>query len=131
MSNFLILLAAAADPFANFADVVIGWGQVATALAAISVVVGFVFRRVVLKPLDRKIAEATKQIQPNANGGESLADVNKKVDDLTSTINQIDKRLDQIEERNSEMFMHLLNLSARLPSPRRRKKADEEEASTE
>lgn len=37
----------------------------------------------------QKIAEATRQIQPNTNGGLSLTDLHKKVDDLVHELSAL------------------------------------------
>jgi ubiquinone biosynthesis protein UbiJ len=125
MHNLILTLAATTDPTETFRQWIVSWGQVAGAIAAITAVVVGGLRYAVIKPLDRKIAEATKQIQPGANGGQSLSDVNKKVDSLAKSVDNLGTRLDRIEERNLEIYGHILDLVA----PRKRsKKAIEIEA---
>jgi hypothetical protein len=88
-------------------------GQAATAILSIVALVYGSFRFFVLRPLDARIKDATKQIQPGANGGQSLTDVNKKVDRLAKSVDDLGHRLDRIEERNLEIYDHLLDLVSR------------------
>ena len=104
-------------------------GQIAISVTAIISLCWAVFRFVVLKPLDKKIAEATKQIQPGANGGQSLTDVNKKVDRMADAIDGLTDRIDRIEERNIKIYEHLVDL-ANKPlerQPRKRSKKENED----
>lgn len=61
---------------------IILWGQVAGAVGAILAVVGLIVKWTVLKPLKVYIDQATYPIQPGANGGSSLPDVAKRVEQL-------------------------------------------------
>lgn len=120
-----LIVASATDPTEGFRTFVITWGQVAGAVAAIGAVVWASFRFAVLRPLDRRIAEATKQIQPGANGGQSLSDVNEKVDRLEEVVSDLDGRLDRMEQRHLEMLDHVMQIAADMPRRRTRKAADE------
>lgn len=118
MSAVIVLAstASASDVWPVVRQVLLDSGQVALALSAIGALLWGVIRFAVLKPLDRRIAEATKQIQPNANGGQSLSDVNKKVDGLASAVDDLGKRLDRIEERSLEVYDHVLDMTRRMVS---------------
>lgn len=50
-----------------------------------------------------KIKEATMQIQPNANGGKSLADLHKKVDAITVDVQMLKSAVLQIEDDIEEL----------------------------
>jgi hypothetical protein len=100
-------------------DTVNAWGQVAFSLSAIAAVVWAVVKYAVLKPLDRKIKDATLSIQPNANGGQSLSDINNKVDGLAETVEALIDRLELIEERQVSIYEHILNLNTK-PNSRRK-----------
>jgi len=61
------------------------------------------------RKLERKILsevkDATREIQPNTNGGKSLSDLHKKVDDLGEEVRvmraavvQLEDEVDQLEE---------------------------------
>lgn len=50
-----------------------------------------------------KIRDATLQIQPNANGGKSLADLHKKVDALTTDVQMLKSAVLQIEDDIEEL----------------------------
>ncbi len=52
-----------------------------------------------------EVKDATREIQPNTNGGKSLADLHKKVDDLGEEVRvmraavvQLEDEVDQLEE---------------------------------
>lgn len=66
----------------NWSQIVIAAGVIITALIAI-------FKVFVLRPLVALIDDRTKQIQPDANGGKSLADVHKRIDTIEETQKQI------------------------------------------
>jgi len=85
-------------------------GIISAALASIAIVVVAVVRHFVLKPLDKRIKEVTQQIQPGANGGESLSDVNRKVDNLSDHIESLIERMDKIETRQMHILEFLLSL---------------------
>lgn len=107
----MLLAATTTTEWDTFRDAVVQWGQVAGAIAAILALLGLLFRYLVLKPLDRKILEATKQIQPDANGGQSLSDVNKKVDNLATAVEDLGDRLDRMEQRSLDMYEHIIDLT--------------------
>lgn len=85
--------------FDGIRDVVVDAGAIASALAAIAGVVYAIVRWGVLRPLDKRIREATKQIQPGANGGESLADVAKGLTALSEEVASIRDRFENVEQR--------------------------------
>lgn len=58
-------------------DYVIRAGALAGAVAAIGYVIGWSFRHLIVKPIERLIDERTELIQPTANGGNSLPDALK------------------------------------------------------
>lgn len=99
-------------------------GAVAAALAAVAGVLWAVVRFAVLKPLDRRIEEATRPIQPGyRNGGESLADIASKVKDLAKRFDQLEEAHQVQEERHLQVIEHLLELKTpRRAAPRRKTK---------
>lgn len=116
---FYPLVLGSGDGFNAIQSLINQWGQVALSLSAIGAVVWGVIKFALIKPLDRRIAEATKQIQPNANGGKSLSDVNKKVDDLANNVAHLTEKIEKIEDRQMEIMEHLINMAK--PKPRSRK----------
>lgn len=97
-------------------EFIVDLGAVAAAVAAIGAVVWAVFRFAVLRPLDRRIVDATKQIQPEANGGLSLSDAHKKIDRLTDSVERLSDRMDNIEERQMTLLEQILQATrSRLP----------------
>jgi hypothetical protein len=92
-------------------DPILTLGQYAAAIAAIIGALTLMIRYLIIKPLraldskisseveehitkaikdlEKTVTELTKPIQPNANGGRSLADVHKRIDRLEETHNQI------------------------------------------
>lgn len=64
--------------------------------AAVSAIYGFI--RFSNKQLEEKIREMTKQIQPDANGGKSLADLHAKFDALFNRVDLIEARQIRAEE---------------------------------
>ena len=48
--------------------------------------------------ISQKIKEATYQIQPNSNGGRSLADLHKKVDRISVDIELVKSAVVQLED---------------------------------
>ena len=48
--------------------------------------------------INTKIKAATYQIQPNTNGGKSLADLHKKIDRLSTDVDLIKSAVLQLEE---------------------------------
>lgn len=76
-------------------------------VVASTVVIG-VGKFLIFEPLRREIKDATRQIQPTANGGLSLPDVAKKLDIIDSWRAQTDVKLDLMlellrGERNSRV----------------------------
>ena len=51
----------------------------------------------------QKIREFTYQIQPTANGGKSLADLHKKVDNICDDISMLKRAVIQIEDDIEEL----------------------------
>ena len=56
----------------------------------------------IVKPLDRRIIEKTQQIQPDANGGKSLADVALGIARVERKIENVIKRVDKLEKNAAE-----------------------------
>jgi hypothetical protein len=73
-------------------------GQIAGAIAAIIGAIVLVGKYVVQKPLDKRIIEVTKQIQPDANGGKSLADVALGIVRIERKVENVIKRVEKLEE---------------------------------
>jgi hypothetical protein len=60
-------------------------------------------RVMIVKPLKRLIEESTRQIQPEANGGKSLADLHVKVDGLGTRLSRVERELLRIDEELDEI----------------------------
>jgi hypothetical protein len=73
-------------------------GQIAGAIGAIIATFILIVKYVVQKPLDKRIIEVTKQIQPDANGGKSLADVAAGVLRVERKLENIGKRVTYLEK---------------------------------
>ena len=73
-------------------------GQYAGAISAIALLVGMFIKWAILKPIKLYIDQATYPIHPNTNGGRSLADVAQTVYRIETRINDLDYRLNSIEE---------------------------------
>jgi hypothetical protein len=79
-------------------DNILQAGAIAGAIGAIFGTFILMLKYVVLNPLDRRIIEKTKQIQPEANGGKSLADVALGVARVERKIENVIKRVDNLEK---------------------------------
>lgn len=53
--------------------------------------------------IKNKIREFTYQIQPNANGGRSLADLHKKLDVISDDVTLLKKAVVQLEDDMEEL----------------------------
>lgn len=53
--------------------------------------------------INQKIKEATYQIQPNSNGGRSLADLHHKFDAMANDVKLLKKAVVQLEDDMEEM----------------------------
>jgi len=73
-------------------------GQIAGAIGAIIGTFILIVKYVVQKPLDKRIIEVTKQIQPDANGGKSLADVALGIVRIERKVENVIKRVEKLEE---------------------------------
>lgn len=73
-------------------------GQYAAALSAIAVLFGMAIKWAIVKPIKAYIDQATYQIHPEANGGRSLSDVAQTVNRIETRLNDLDYRLNSIEE---------------------------------
>ena len=97
-------------------------GKIAGAIGTIVTVSVMVIKFVIIKPMKAfvtdTIAEYTKPIQKNSNGGMSLPDANKK-------LIAISKKVDEIEERSEKRLdniEHTLNLIVEsITSPPKKK----------
>ena len=63
-------------------------GQYAGALIAIATLVGMFIKWAVVKPIKLYIDQATYPIQPNSNGGKSLPDLIRTVDDVKAMLHR-------------------------------------------
>lgn len=90
-------------------DSILTWVLLLTAIVTAVVAVG----KTTVRALDKRVQElhdkmekevraATAQIQPGANGGASLADANRAVEKVTSSLQRIHVRLDAMEQRSVE-----------------------------
>ena len=73
-------------------------GQYAAALSAIAVLAGMAIKWGIVKPIKAYIDQATYQINPSTNGGKSLSDVAQTVNRIETRLNDLDYRLNNIEE---------------------------------
>ena len=73
-------------------------GQYAAALTAIAVLAGMAIKWGIVKPIKAYIDQATHQINPSTNGGKSLSDVAQTVNRIETRLNDLDYRLNSIEE---------------------------------
>jgi hypothetical protein len=83
-------------------DNIILSGQIAGAIGAIIGTFILILRYMVQKPLDKRIIEVTKQIQPDANGGKSLADVALGIVRIERKVENVIKRVEKLEESISK-----------------------------
>jgi ubiquinone biosynthesis protein UbiJ len=74
-------------------------GQLAAAATAIISFILVFMKYIIAKPLDKRIIEVTKQIQPDANGGKSLADVALGVARVERKVENVIKRVDRLEKK--------------------------------
>jgi hypothetical protein len=77
-------------------------GQIAGAIGAIIGTFILILKYMVQKPLDKRIIEVTKQIQPDANGGKSLADVALGIVRIERKVENVIKRVEKLEETISK-----------------------------
>ena len=63
-------------------------GQYAAALIAILTLVGMFIKWAVVKPIKLYIDQATYPIQPNSNGGKSLPDLIRTVDEVKGMLHR-------------------------------------------
>jgi outer membrane murein-binding lipoprotein Lpp len=56
--------------------------------------------------INQKIKEATYQIQPNSNGGKSLADLHNKFDVMADDVKLLKKAVVQLEDDMEDMREH-------------------------
>jgi hypothetical protein len=73
-------------------------GQISASIAAILTLAGIGIKWGILKPLKLYIREMTREIQPNANGGNSLPDAIKAIQKVDNKLNSMDKRVQKLEK---------------------------------
>lgn len=95
----------------NFGDFLNYWGGLLFSLTVIVGVVWAVVKFFVIPPAKHWIKEwgleVTKQIQPDANGGKSLTDANKKIDKIATKQDEATSRLDTLEKMTELKFKHI------------------------
>jgi hypothetical protein len=79
-------------------DYILLVGQVAMAITAVGALLIASHRYIVVKPIQRTIAEHTSLIQPGANGGKSLPDVALGIQRVEIKIEGLSKRVDTLEK---------------------------------
>jgi hypothetical protein len=79
-------------------DYILLVGQVAMAITAVGALLIASHRYIVVKPIQRTIAEHTSLIQPGANGGKSLPDVALGIQRVETKIEGLSKRVDTLEK---------------------------------
>lgn len=73
-------------------------GQYAAALSAIAVAFGMAIKWAIVKPIKAYIDQATYPIHPDSNGGRALPDIANTVNRIETRLNDLDYRLNSIEE---------------------------------
>jgi len=89
-------------------------GQYAAAITAVLILIGTIFN-FFYKKLVKIIKEQTYSIQPDSNGGKSLPDIAKKV-------NNLNKRIDELEDSHTEIKETLNNILELVTKPKPRAK---------
>jgi ubiquinone biosynthesis protein UbiJ len=79
-------------------DYILLTGQVAMAITAVGALLIASHRYIVVKPIQRSIAEYTSLIQPGSNGGKSLPDIAMGVARVEVKIEGLAKRVDTLEK---------------------------------
>ena len=79
-------------------DYILLIGQVSMAITAIGALLIASHRYLVVRPIQRSIAEHTSLIQPGANGGKSLPDIALGIQRVESKIEALTKRVDTLEK---------------------------------
>lgn len=79
-------------------DYILLIGQVSMAITAIGALLIASHRFLVVKPIQRSIAEHTSLIQPGSNGGKSLPDIALGIQRVESKIEGLTKRVDTLEK---------------------------------
>ena len=74
------------------------FGKVLAVAAALVSAITAAVRQWVFKPLRSEIKEATRQVATNANGGQSLNDLHKRVDEIEGRQKDMDQKLDLVIE---------------------------------
>jgi F0F1-type ATP synthase membrane subunit b/b' len=77
-------------------------GQIAGAIGAIIGTILLILKYAFYKPLVKIIKDVTRQIQPDANGGKSLADVALGVARVERKVENVIKRVENLEESLSK-----------------------------
>lgn len=79
-------------------DYILLTGQVAMAITAVGALLLATHRYVVVKPIQRSIAEHTQLIQPSSNGGRSLPDIALGIQRVEVKLETLNKRVDTLEK---------------------------------
>ena len=79
-------------------DYILLIGQVSMAITAIGALLIASHRYIVVKPIQRSIAEHTSLIHPGSNGGKSLPDIALGIQRVESKIEGLSKRVDTLEK---------------------------------
>ena len=74
-------------------------GQIAAAFTAILTLGGLVIKFLVVKPIKSYIDQKTQPIQPTANGGLSLPDAIKHLQEIQYSLGHIEARLEKLEQK--------------------------------
>jgi hypothetical protein len=86
------------DIFKGFAELWTAAGSFSASGLAIGGFILFVGRYAIYKPLKNLIISSTREIQPNANGGKSLADVAEKIGEIRGELRGLIDRIENIEK---------------------------------
>jgi hypothetical protein len=95
----------------NFGDFLNYWGGLLFSVTVIFGAIWAIAKFFIIPPakhwVKEFVLEATKQIQPDANGGKSLTDANKKIDRIEKKQDDTVNRLDTLEKMTELKFKHI------------------------
>lgn len=125
-------------------------GLICGAITAVSTVIYFLFKHGVKQPLERHITdtvttvviERTKNIETDANGGQSLNDIGKRQFEMKEIVKDLGEKIDdnheyvtwkisKMEDRQLEIYQHIFQVQEtqikEIKEEAKRRKAKEKE----
>lgn len=82
--------------------------SVGGAVITVGIILSAVGKRLIFEPLRHEITQATYPIQPNANGGKSLPDIAKAVNDLKCRHDEMEQR-QAVAEAKLDIIVNILS----------------------